>query len=69
MAQRAIEELDKELEQTLYVAIEKPAARRALTELELLGERGTALSPGLTTLRAALLAATEEARPPADEGV
>jgi hypothetical protein len=69
MAKRAIEELDKELAQTLYVGIDKAEARRALTELELLEERDTALSPGLRTLREALRVAFAEAERPADEGV
>jgi hypothetical protein len=69
MAQRAIEELDKELAQTLYVPIGKAEARRVLTELELLTERDTALTPGLVELRHALQAAFVEAEPPADEGV
>lgn len=69
MAQRAIEELDRELAQTLYVPIDKAEARRVLTELELTAERTTELSPGLAALRAALQAALVEAQPPADEGV
>ena len=69
MAQRAIEELDKELARTLYVPIEKTQAQHALTELELIAQRGTALPPGLTELRAALQAAIGEAKLPADEGV
>ena len=69
MAQRAIEELDKELARTLYVPLAKTEVRRALTELELLGERETALTPGLVRLREVLQAAVVEAQPPADEGV
>ncbi len=69
MAQRAIEELDKELARTLYVPIDKAEARRALTELELLSERDSSLTPGLVELRHALQAAFVEAQPRADEGV
>lgn len=69
MAARAIEELDKELAATLYVAIDKRDARRALTEFELEAERTTALAPALVALRDALRAALDEAQPVADEGV
>jgi hypothetical protein len=69
MAKRALDELDKTLAPTLYVPLGKAEARRALTELELLEERDTALTPGLTALRDALRAAFVEAEPPADEGV
>jgi hypothetical protein len=69
MAKRAIEELDKTLAPALYVPIDKPEARRALTELELLEQRDTALTPGLIALRNALRAAFAEAEPPADEAV
>ncbi len=69
MAKRAIDEFDKELAQTQYVALDRVEARRALTELELLAERSTALTPGLVALREALRVAMLEAQPPADEGV
>jgi hypothetical protein len=69
MAKRAIDELDKELDDALYVALDKTEARRALTELEMLEERDTALTPGLVALRDSLRAALVEAKPPADEGV
>jgi hypothetical protein len=69
MAKRAIDELDKELAHTLYAGIDTVEARRALTELELLEQRDTSLTPGLVTLRDALRAAIDEAAPPADEGV
>src|ERR1035441_4556584 len=45
MAKRAIDEFDKQLEPTLYVPLGKAEAQRALTELELLEQRDTALSP------------------------
>jgi hypothetical protein len=69
MAKRAIEELDRELARTLYVAIDKAEARRALTELELLEQRDTTLPPGLVGLRESLRVAFVEAELPADEGV
>ena len=69
MAKRAIDEFDKQLEPTLYVPLGKVEARRALTELELLEQRDTALSPGLVALRDALRAAFVEAEPPSDEAV
>ena len=69
MAKRAIDEFDKQLEPTLYVPLGKAEAQRALTELELLEQRDTALSPGLVALRDALRAAFVEAEPPSDEAV
>jgi hypothetical protein len=69
MAKRAIDEFDKELAHTLYVAIDKAEAQRALTELELVAQRDTALTPGLVALRESLRAAFVEAQPPSDEGV
>ena len=38
MAKRALERLDEELARTLYVALDRAEARRALTALEMLGE-------------------------------
>jgi len=69
MAKRAIEEFDKTLAPTLYVPLDKPEAQRALTELELLEQRDTALTPALVALRDALRAAFVDAEPPADEAV
>jgi hypothetical protein len=69
MAKRALDELDKEVSSTVYVALDKGEARRALTEIELLAERDTSLTPGLAALRDSLRAALIEAQPPADEGV
>jgi hypothetical protein len=69
MAKRALDELDRELAQTLYVGLDKGAARHALTELELLAEKDTALPPGLTKLRESLQAAVSEAQPASDEAV
>ncbi len=69
MAKRAIEELDGALAGHITLAVDATEARRALTELELLDQRGTSLPPGLVALRANLQAAIEEAKPPADEAV
>jgi hypothetical protein len=69
MAKRAIDEFDKELAGTLYVGVENGEARRALTELDLIAQRGTALPPALTALAESMRAALDEAQPPADEGV
>jgi hypothetical protein len=69
MAKRAIEQLDITLATALYFPLGKAEARRALTELELLDERDTALPPGLIALRDALRAAIVEAEPPSDEAV
>ncbi len=65
MAKRAIDEFDRELARTAIVEIDATAARRALTEIELLGERDTALTPGIEALRNALRTAVEAADPPA----
>jgi hypothetical protein len=69
MAKRAIDELDKELAEHVYVAVAHGEARKALTELDLIAQRGTALPPGLVALSESLKAALVEAQPPADEGV
>jgi hypothetical protein len=69
MAKRAIDELDKELAEAVYLAISHAEARRALTELEMLDQRDTSLPPGLVALRDSLRAAMTEAEPPADQGV
>ena len=66
MAKRAIERLDAELAKTLYLAIDRAEAMRALTALAALEERTTALPPELETLRAALKTAyAEESEGPA----
>lgn len=54
MAKRAIEQLDAELDRTLYVPLTPAVARRALTALEMIAEGATALDPALDDLRAAL---------------
>jgi hypothetical protein len=69
MAKRAIDELDKELAEALYIRVEQTEARRALTELEMIGQRDTATPPGLTALAQSIRAALDEAQPSADEGV
>ena len=60
MAKRALERLDEELARTLYVALDRAEARRALTALEMLAERTTDLPPELQALRDAITAAQEE---------
>jgi hypothetical protein len=67
MAKRAIDELDKELAAALYVGLDKAEVRRALTELDLLAQRDTALTPGLTRLRESLQAAVAESELPSNE--
>lgn len=54
MAKRAIEQLDAELDKTLYVALDPGLARRALTALEMVAQEATALDPALDDLRTAL---------------
>ncbi|MBV8750602.1 MAG: hypothetical protein JO103_12910 [Candidatus Eremiobacteraeota bacterium] len=60
MAKRALERLDEELARTLYVPLDRAAARRVLTALEALGQQSTALPPELATLRDAVMAALDE---------
>jgi hypothetical protein len=64
MAKRALDELDRELAQTLPLAVDPVEARRALTELELAEQRDSTLPPGLTELRAALRLALDATTPP-----
>ena len=61
MAKRALERLDDELVRTLYVPLDRTAARRALTALEAVAERTTTLAPELEELRDTLRAALVEA--------
>jgi hypothetical protein len=61
MAKRAIERLDEELARTLYVPIDRAAARRALTAIEALGQQTTNVPPELAELRDALATALEQA--------
>jgi len=63
MAKRAIERLDEELAARRYVALDRPAVRDALTELEALAQSTTQLPPGLTRLRDALQTAFAEEAP------
>ncbi len=69
MAQRAIEELDRELTQTLYVGLAKTDVTPALTELEQLAEHDPTRRPGLFAVRAALQAAVAEAETAANKDV
>ena len=61
MAKRALERLDDELVRTLYVPLDRTAARRALTALEAVAEQTTTLAPELEELRDTLRAALVEA--------
>jgi len=60
MAKRAIERLDAELARTLYVPLDRAAARRVLTALEALEQQTTSLPPELATLREAIKTAIDE---------
>ena len=60
MAKRAIERLDEELARTLYVALDRGAARRVLTAIEALGQQTTGVPPELDALREAVKAALDE---------
>ena len=60
MAKRALERLDEELARTLYVPLERAAARRVLTALEALGQQSTSVPPELATLRYSVMAALDE---------
>ena len=61
MAKRALERLDEELARTLYVPLDRAAARRILTAIELQSEATTSAQPELETLRDVLTAALQEA--------
>lgn len=61
MAKRALERLDDELTRTLYVALDRGAARRVLTAIEALGQQTTGVPAELETLREALKTALDEA--------
>lgn len=64
MAKRALERLDQELERTLYVAIDKAEARRALTAIEALAQQTTMTVTELETLRDAMRTALKESEVP-----
>jgi len=61
MAKRAIERLDAELTQTLYVPLARGDARRVLTAIEALGQQTTGMPAELQTLREAIVTAMVEA--------
>jgi hypothetical protein len=61
MAKRAIERLDAELARTLYVPLDRAAARRALIAIEALGQQSTGMPPELNALRESLKTALVEA--------
>jgi len=60
MAKRALERLDNELARTLYVPIDRAAARRILTAIEMQAEATTSAQPELVALRDAITAALQE---------
>jgi hypothetical protein len=57
MAQRALERLDAERAATLYVGLERGAARRMLAALDVAASGG---DPDLASLRSAIAAALDE---------
>jgi len=61
MAKRALERFDDELARTLFVPLDRAAARRILTAIELQSEATTSAQPELETLRDVLTAALQEA--------
>lgn len=61
MAKRALERLDAELAQAVYVPFDHRAVRAILTALETLGQQSTHLPPELAALRDTLTASLEEA--------
>jgi hypothetical protein len=67
MAKRALDGLDAELAKTLYVAIDRGAARRVLTAIEALAQHTTAEPPELAELRDAITAALADAARPIAE--
>ena len=60
MAKRALERLDGELARTLFVPIDRAAARRILTAIEMQAEATTSAQPELVALRDAITAALQE---------
>ena len=62
MAKRAIEQLDAELEKTLYVALAPSDARAALTAFEMIEHSSTTLDPSLAAVRDALRGALASRR-------
>ncbi len=60
MAKRALERLDAELAQTLYVPLARGDARRVLTAIEALGQQTTSIPAELQIVRDAITAAMDE---------
>ena len=60
MAKRALERLDEELAKTLYVPIDRAAARRVLTTIEAQGQQATSVPVEIDELRNAIKTALEE---------
>jgi hypothetical protein len=61
MAKRAIERLDAELARTLYVPLDRVAARRTLIAIEALSQQSTDVPPELGELRESIKTALVEA--------
>jgi hypothetical protein len=61
MAARALQRFEADMADTLYVGMDKAAARRALTALELVLQQTTAEQPDVIALREALKVAFAEA--------
>ncbi|MBV8150697.1 MAG: hypothetical protein JOY59_04000 [Candidatus Eremiobacteraeota bacterium] len=64
MAKRALEKLDAELSARLYLPLDKSSAMSALTALESLDEKNTALNPDLNALRESLKQILADETPP-----
>lgn len=64
MAKRALERLDAELEKKVYVPIDRPEAMAALSALEMLLEKDTALDPALAAFRDQMRTALIDQAPP-----
>ena len=60
MAKRAIERLDAETAETLFVPLARGDARRVLTAIEALGQQTTSVPAELQTLREAIVTAMVE---------
>ena len=67
MAKRALERFDDELARTLYVALDRVAARRVLTAIEMLAQRSTAEIAEFERLRDAITTALVESEAPLGE--
>jgi hypothetical protein len=68
MAKRAIERLDQEIGQRVFIALTLPEAAELSTALEMLVEGTSALPPALADLRARLQVAVASARSTSSDG-